>query len=75
MPILNEVQRQRALEVMREYLAAPPGPDGKTWVENEATWDENRVTLIEKELKPLLVGYLEGRVLGELRVKCFLIWS
>jgi hypothetical protein len=62
MPILNEVQRQRALEVMREYLAAPPGPDGKTWVENEATWDENRVTLIEKELKPLLVGYLEGRI-------------
>src|ERR1700733_2140226 len=59
---INEQQRQRALEVLNAYLTAPPGTNGKTWVENEAEFDAQRVQLIESELKPLLAKYLEGKL-------------
>ena len=62
MALLNEQQRQRALEVMQEYLSAPAGEDGKTPVESNVSLDEQRVSLIEEELKPLLSGYLNGDV-------------
>lgn len=60
MALLNEQQRQRAKEIMREYMSAPPGSDGKTPVENSNILDKKRITLIENELKPLLSGYLNG---------------
>jgi hypothetical protein len=60
---LDEQQRKRAVEVVTEYLSVPPGPDGKTLVELEAELDADRVKLIESELKPLLAGYLAGKVL------------
>ena len=63
MNTINEQQRERALEVMSEYLSAPRGPEGKTPVELSAELDANRVKLIENELKPLLADYLAGEVL------------
>jgi hypothetical protein len=59
---LDEQQRMRAIEVVNQYLAAPPGPEGKTPVELEAEVDAARVKLIESELKPLLADYLAGKV-------------
>jgi hypothetical protein len=59
---LDEQKRRRAIEVLNEYLSAPPGPEGKTPVELEADCDAARVKLIETELKPLLAGYLGGNV-------------
>ncbi len=38
---------------MREYLAAPRNPDGRTPSETQAEPDSNRVRLIDGELKPL----------------------
>src|ERR1017187_6868742 len=62
MNTINEQQRKRAVEVMNEFLSAPRGPDGKTPVELDTELDANRVKLIENELKPLLAGYLAGKV-------------
>lgn len=47
---------------MREYLAAPPNPDGRTPVIVQGERDENRVTLIDGELKPLVASYLGSHV-------------
>ncbi len=58
---LSPDQVQRAIEVMRAYLAAPKNPDGQTPVEVQTERDQQRVSLIESELKPLLKDYLEGR--------------
>src|ERR1035437_6385272 len=70
MNTINEQQRKRAIEVMNEYLSAPPGPDGKTWVEKEVEFEAKRVKLIENELKPLLADYLAGNVvLAEFKSK------
>jgi hypothetical protein len=62
MNTINEQQRKRAIEVMNEYLSAPPGPEGKTPVELSAELDANRIKLIETELKPFLADYLAGKV-------------
>jgi hypothetical protein len=59
---LDEQQRKRAIEVVNEYLSAPPGPEGRTPVELEAEVDAARVKFIETKLKPLLAGYLAGKV-------------
>ena len=48
--------------MMREYLAAPPNPSGLTPLQVQRERDQNRVQLIEKELKPLLGEYLGGDV-------------
>src|ERR1035441_8163412 len=59
---IDEQQRKRAIEVVNEYLSAPPGPEGRTPVELEAEVDAARVKFIETKLKPLLAGYLAGKV-------------
>lgn len=59
---LTHDQRQRALEVMKEYLAAPKNPDGRTPLEEETELDRNREGIIDQQLKPLLDDYLGGRV-------------
>jgi len=59
--MLNEDQKTRAIEVMREYLAAK-NDDGPTPVERHREIDKNRIQLIENELQPLLAKYLEGEV-------------
>lgn len=70
MPVLTEHQRQRALEAMQEFLKAPPGSDGQTPVQTGETCDQQRVQIIERDLKPLLDGYLEGRIaLSEFKSK------
>jgi hypothetical protein len=70
MNAINEQQRKRAIEVMNEYLSAPPGPEGKTPVELSAELDANRIKLIETELKPFLADYLAGKVaLAQFRFK------
>jgi hypothetical protein len=59
---LSQDQKNRAVEVMREYLAAPTNPDGRTPRVVQRERDEERVRLIDGELKPLVASYLEGRV-------------
>jgi hypothetical protein len=59
---LNSDQIQRALEVMRSYLASPKNPDGRTPIEVQTERDHLRASLIDTELKPLLEDYLSGRV-------------
>jgi hypothetical protein len=68
--MLKDEQRARAVEALSEYLAAPSSETGKTFVQVEAEFDARRVKLIEKELKPLLAGYLNGSVdLSEFKSK------
>jgi hypothetical protein len=62
MDLLTEQQRKRALEAMQEYLSAPADENGKTPAEKGADLDKKRIALIEKELKPLLAGYLSGKI-------------
>jgi hypothetical protein len=59
MTLLNEQQQQRALEAMREFLTAPCDPDGQTPFQAGEACDQERVRIIEQDLKPLLAGYLE----------------
>jgi hypothetical protein len=61
MTLLNEQQQQRAVDALREFLAAPSGPDGQTPFQAGQTCDQERVRIIEQDLKPLLASYLEGR--------------
>jgi len=70
MELLTEQQRKRALEAMQEYLSAPAVENGKTPAEEDAELDAKRIALIEKELKPLLSGYLSGKIpLSEFKSK------
>lgn len=62
MPILSQNQSDRAIAMMREYLAAPRNPSGSTPREVQRERDQKRVKLIEAELKPLVTGYLAGAV-------------
>ncbi|MCY2928585.1 MAG: hypothetical protein NTV86_03660 [Planctomycetota bacterium] len=63
MGILSEQQKQRAIEVMREYLAAPKNPDGNdTPLERQTARDMERGNLIDARLKPLVLDYLAGKV-------------
>src|SRR5260370_35410175 len=57
---LDSNQIQSALEVVRAYLTAPKNPDGRTPMEVRRERDQQRVRLIESELKPLLRDYLSG---------------
>ena len=57
---LTPEQRDRVIEVMQEYLSAPPNRDGKTPVDLNAELDANRVSLIDGELQSLLASYLSG---------------
>ena len=68
--MLTPEQRNRAIEVMREYLAAPRNPDGRTPLETQAELDLSRVRLIDGELRPLVEGYLAGQIpLAEFKSK------
>jgi len=68
--MLKDEQRARAVEALNEYLAAPSSEPGKTFVQVQAEFDTRRVKLIEKELKPLLAGYLGDSVgLSEFKSK------
>lgn len=68
--MLTPEQRNRAVEVMREYLAAPRNPDGVSPVEVQTRMDIDRIRLIEGELKPLVESYLAGRTpLAEFKSK------
>lgn len=60
--LLDNNQIQRALEVVRAYLTAPKNPDGRTPMEVQTERDQQRVRLIESELKPLLKDYLSGHL-------------
>ncbi len=65
MPILNERQRSRAVEVMHEYLAAPEQTELKPSTESIKRGfplDEERAKVIEEQLKPLLNSYLIGDI-------------
>ncbi len=59
---LTDEQKQRAVEVMKEYLDAPPAEDRSQSVEQNAELDKKRVEVIDSILKPLLNGYLAGEV-------------
>jgi hypothetical protein len=60
--VLTQEQKQRALEIMREYLAAPKNEDGKALEEVQSERDGKRLDLIARVLNPLVVGYLSGNV-------------
>jgi len=45
---------------MQEYLSAPAGQDGLTPVKFSTDLDKRRIELIEKHLKPLVSGFLNG---------------
>ena len=59
---LSPEQTARAVEVMQEYLNAPPISDGKTPSDRSADGDRERVELIDGQLKPLVEAYLAGTV-------------
>ena len=59
---LTDEQRQRAVEVMWEFVNAPPGSDGRTPPQADEALDAARVEIIEQQLRPLLTEYLEGRL-------------
>ena len=48
---LNELQQQRALEAMREFLAAPPRLDGKTPIQADEELDLKYNEEREEDLK------------------------
>lgn len=62
MALLNVKQQARAVEVMREYLAAPKGENGETPVEADRILDINRKELIETELLGLINDFLSGQI-------------
>lgn len=63
---LDDRQKQRAIEVMREYLQAPSGiagnPDGKTPLEEDNHLDTQRKSVVDQQLRPLLASFLAGQV-------------
>jgi hypothetical protein len=59
---LSPEQHARAVEVMQEYLHAPPNPDGRTPAQRSAGGDKERAELIDGQLKPLVDDYLAGKV-------------
>lgn len=60
--LLNTIQIQSALAVMRAFWAAPKNPDGRSPVDDDTELDQKRIRLIETELKPLLNDYLSGKL-------------
>src|SRR3972149_12241759 len=62
MSLLNSEQQRRVLEVLHEYMEAPDNPDGQKPMEAQAELDRKREQLIDAELKPLVIEYLNGQV-------------
>jgi len=70
MGMLNDQQKQIALEIMEEFLSASANPDGLTPEEGGIAWDRERVKVINNELMPLLSEYLKGNIsLSEFKSK------
>ncbi|NQT39019.1 MAG: hypothetical protein HQ581_16090, partial [Planctomycetes bacterium] len=68
--MLEPEQKSLAVELLKEYIAAPSGPDGRKPMEVQAEMDGERERMIDETLKPLLNGYLEGQVpLAEFKSK------
>jgi hypothetical protein len=68
--VLKPEQVRVAVEVMKEYLAAPQNPDGSTPEHVQAARDVRRVEIIDGTLKPLLRSYLRGDTpLAEFKTK------
>ena len=66
--MLTQEQTNRALEAMREYLAAPATDGEPSPVEEDVQLDRDRSALIDDELKPLVESYLAGQVpLGDFK--------
>lgn len=59
--LLTPEQEARAVEVMRECLAAPAGPDGRTPFQVSTDRDKERHRLIAADLRPLVESYLAGQ--------------
>src|SRR4030042_1089069 len=65
MAILNESHKQRAVEVMKEYLATPEQAEVKPSTKaskRSFPLDRERGKVIEEQLKPLLNSYFEGGI-------------
>lgn len=60
--VLTNEQELRAVELMRQYLAAPEDSKGQTLLAGQAKRDQERAELIENTLKPLIAEYLAGKV-------------
>lgn len=63
--MLNEQQKQRAIEIMREYLAAPEQSkiSASTEVKRRGfPLDDERVRVIGGQLKPLVNDFLQGNI-------------
>jgi hypothetical protein len=68
-PLLNEQQRQRAIQLMEAYLASR-GIDGRPTLEEVRQRDERRAHVIQSQLRPLLDAYLSNDLpLGEFKSK------
>lgn len=65
-------QTARAVEVMQEYLHAPPTTNGKTPSERSADGDKERVELIDGQLKQMVEAYIAGTLsLDEFKPKIY----
>jgi hypothetical protein len=70
MGMLNDQQKQIALEIMEEFLSGSANPDGLTPEEGGIAWDRERVKVINNELMPLISEYLDGNIsLSEFKSK------
>ena len=59
--MLTKEQKDRAVLLMQEYLAAK-NPDDTTPLQVQTERDQKRRELIKKSLQPLLAGYLAGSI-------------
>lgn len=61
MTVLSEVQTERAIMALREFLSSPVNPaTGKSAVDEDVTLDLNRRELIKNRLGPLVSAFLAG---------------
>lgn len=58
MPILSGDQIARAKSALDAWLAAPPGPDGRTRLELDEERDAQRRQTIDDAIRPLIMDYL-----------------
>lgn len=59
--MLTKEQKDRAIQLMQEYLAAK-NPDGTTPLQVQSDRDQKRRGLIKQSLQPLLAGYLSDTI-------------
>lgn len=69
MAVLSVEQIHSVVALTEKYLNAPPF-EGKTPLERQSERDSERVALIEKEIDPLVIGFLDGSIpLAEFKPK------